>query len=114
MSDVLHSFPEVWKVYGHHVKPVVEVLAKPALFNGLLKIAVAGRNHPSITCLSLIPSDRLIFTRFDNPKEFGLLFQPKGLDFIEEDGAGAGGLELADLWAISPGKGSLDVPEKLA
>ena len=60
----------------------------------------------------LIAADRFEFAGFDDAEQTGLLLQCQGVNFIEQNRAVAGRLELADLGAIGAGEGSLGVAKE--
>jgi hypothetical protein len=61
-----------------------------------------------------VAAHRLVLPGFNDAEQIGLLFQAQGFDFVHEDGAVAGSLELAHLEPIRAGESALDVPEQLA
>ena len=64
--------------------------------------------------LRLVAADRLELAGLDDAQQAGLLLQAERVDLVEQDGAVAGGLELADLGPVGAGEGALDVAEERA
>ena len=62
--------------------------------------------------LRLVAADRLELAGLDDAQQAGLLLQPERVDLVEQDGAVAGRLELADLGAVGAGERALDVAEE--
>ena len=69
---------------------------------------------PGLARLRLVAADRLELARLDHPQQVRLLFQAERVDLVEQEGALAGGGELADLGRVRAGERALRVAEELA
>ena len=98
----------------HHIETIVQVLTESAGLDRLIKVPVAGNDDASLADPGLVAANWLELTRFDDAHDTRLLFQSQRIDLVQEERALAGGLELADLAAVGPGEGPLNVAEELA
>ena len=113
--DVLDSLAQGRDGDGHHVEPVVEILAKGALADLFEKIFMGGADQPDIHRDDLDAADPGHPFFLDDPQQHGLLLERHVADLVEKQGAAVGQLELAGFAAPAcPGKGAVLVAEQLA
>ena len=96
------------------VQPVEQVLAERALRDHVAQVAVGGGDDPHVDATAgAIGADLLQLARLQEPQQQPLHAQRHLADFVEEDRALVGELELAGLVAIGAGEAALDVAEQL-
>ena len=96
------------------VQAVVEVLAELALGDEVLQVAVGGGDDADVDAApGALGADLLQLAGFEEAEQQPLHAQRHLADFVEEDGAFVGGLELARLVAIGAGEAALHVTEEL-
>ncbi len=79
-----------------------------------LQVPVRRRHHAHVGRLGHpLGADLLDFAGLEEPEQETLHAQRHLADFVEEDGAVVGHLELAGLVAVGAGEAALDVPEQL-
>src|SRR5580658_5122434 len=77
----------------HHIQPVQEILAKLALSNQGVQIAMRGCNHSHVNRNRPAAANAFDFTFLQNSQECNLDFRRKVADFIEKDRAATGRFE---------------------
>src|SRR5690606_11336348 len=92
---------------------VVQVFAEPPLRDLLFEIPVRRGNYPHIDLDRPRGSKTLDFTLLKHAQHLGLRLRTHVADFVQEDGAAIGLLELADLLLGRAGEGALLVAEEL-
>jgi hypothetical protein len=81
---------------GHDdVDAVVEVLAETAGLDLVGEVEVAGQDDADVGGAGLVAADGLVLLFLQDAEELDLEAGRGGGDFVEEDGAALGGLELA-------------------
>ena len=95
------------------VEPVVEVLAEDALFRHLHEVAVGGGDHAHVGLALLLAADAHVGERLEHAQQVDLRALVHGRDFVEEDGAAVGELELALLSVDGAGERAALVAEQL-
>ena len=96
------------------IQPVEEVLAERPFGDHVPKIAVGRRDDAHVDASHrAIGADLLQFAGFHEPQQQPLHPQRHLADFVEEDAAAVGHLELALLVSIGTGEAALHVTEEL-
>ena len=96
------------------VQPVEQVFAEPAVGDHGAEIAIRRRNRAHVDAPARpIGPDLLQLAGFEEAQQKSLHPQGHLADFVEEDRAAVGELELARLVAIGAGKAALHVTEEL-
>ena len=95
-------------------KPIVEVLAKPAAFDHRIEVLVGRGNDADIGRDGLAPAQPLESPLLQQPQDLGLGARGHVADFVQQQRAAVGLLELADAPAVGPGKRPALVAEEFA
>ncbi len=96
------------------VQPVEQVLAERALGDHVAQVAVGRGDDAHVDAAHrAIGADLLQLAGLQEPQQQALHAQRHLADFVEEDGAAVGHLELALLVAIGAGEAALHVAEEL-
>ena len=98
----------------HYVQAIVKVFAEPPGLGFVQQVAVAGGDHAGIDADGLRVAHPLELMLLEHAEQFELQLGRGGVDFIEEDGAGVGGLEAAGAVGHGAGERAADVPEQFA
>jgi hypothetical protein len=77
--------------------PVIEVQAKPVRFNLPFEILVRRRDDPNVDGDLLDASQTVELLLFQDPQQLHLDGRRQLADFVEENRASVGGLDLAHL-----------------
>ena len=111
--NVIFSLFKRRQINRNHVKPIIEILTKSALFYRLQKVSVGGRNDTHIHGQGAFPADAFKLLGLDNPQKLDLGRWGNFADFIQENGSAIGLLKAPDLLPDGTGEGPLFVTEKL-
>ena len=76
---------------------MIEIAAKLVLLDEFVEIAVGGDDDAHIDLDGFVAADALDFAFFEDAEQLGLHGQRHVADFVEEEGAAVGLLELADV-----------------
>src|SRR6185503_12918565 len=93
---------------------MVKILAKTALFNEIFQIAIGRRKDAHVHANRPDAADPVEFALLEKPQQLGLQLLGNIADFVEEDRAAAGQLDLALFLLIGAREGAFFVPEKFA
>src|SRR4029453_1575892 len=96
------------------VDAVEEILAESPVPHRLLEIDVRGDNEPEVRANRLGPPDALDLAFLNRAQQLGLQVEPEIADFVEEERAARGELELSELLLQGAGERPALVPEKRA
>ena len=96
------------------VEAVEEVFAEPAVADGVLEVGVGGGDDADVDGEGAGLAERRDFTRLEEAEQLGLEVEAELADFVEEEGAVAGGADQAELIAVGAGEGAAAVAEQLA
>ena len=94
-------------------QPEVEILAEPALRDFLFEVLVRRRNDADVDLDRPRRSEPLDFAFLQHAQHLGLRLGAHVADFVEEDRAAVGHLELADLLLGRAGERAALVAEEL-
>ena len=96
------------------VEAEIEILAESALAHRLLEVAVRGGDDADVDLHRLGAADAVDLALLDGAQQLGLQARMHLADFVEQQGAAIGFLELADAARDGAGEGALLVAEQLA
>ena len=96
-----------------HAQPEVEVLAERPLLDLLLEVLVGRGDDPDVDLDRARRAEPLDFAFLQHAQHLGLRLGAHVADFVEEDRAAVGLLELADLLLGGAGERPFLVPEEL-
>ena len=96
------------------MQPIVEVAAEGAALHGLRQVPIRRRDDSRLASLRVVAAHGFELAGLDHAEQVRLVFEPERVDFVQQNGAFAGGGELADLRAIGTGERTLRVAEELA
>ena len=102
------------QIDGHHVEAIIKVFAETARIDLFQQIAIAGGDDAGVDADRLRIAHALELVLLEHAEQFDLELGGGGVDLVEEDGAGVGGLEAAGAVIDRPGEGPADVAEQLA
>ena len=95
------------------VEAVVQVLAEPALGDGLGQVLVGGGDDPDVGLQFLEAADAAEAPLLQHAQQLHLHHRAHLADLVEEDGALLGDLEQPLLVAVGAGEGAAHVAEQL-
>ena len=98
----------------HHVQAIVEVFAEPPGLGLFQQVAVAGGDHAGVDADGLRVAYPLELVLLQHAQQLDLELGRGGVDFVEEDGAGVGGLETAGAVVDRAGERAAHMAEQLA
>ena len=98
---------------GNHGEAEVQVLAEMPLLDFLLEVLVGRRDHADVDLDRPRRAEALDLAFLQHAQHLGLRLGAHVADFVEEDRAAVGLLELADLLLGRARERSLLVPEQL-
>src|ERR1700728_1145164 len=112
--DIFAAFAQRWQVDFNHVQPIIKIFAEFPLLNLVCKIFVSSRNNPNFdfNFLSAAHAIKAAFLQYS--QQVGLQFGRDISDFVEEDGATIGQLELPFGLSSSSRESSFFVTEQFA
>src|SRR6185312_2744191 len=93
--------------------PVVEILAKAAVRDELIEIAICRGDDPDVDAASLIVADPAELLRLEDAQQLRLERQRQLADLVEEQRAAVSGGEQALAIARRVGERAADVAEQL-
>ena len=112
--DVLAALAQRRHGQVDDVEPVEQVLAERALRDHVAQVAVGRGDDADVDAAAgAIGADLLQLAGLEEAQQQALHAQRHLADFVEEDRAAVGHLELARLVAIGAGEAALDVAEQL-
>ena len=111
--DVARPLAQRRQVHVDDVEAEIEVLAELAGADLFFQVAVRGRQHADIDLDRLGAADAVDLALLDGAQQLGLEARIHLGDFIEQQGAAAGLLELADAARHGAGEGALFMTEEL-
>ena len=97
---------------GHDVQPVVEVSPKRAVRDGLLEVAIRGRDHSNVDLDAAARADALDDLVLQDAEELGLQRRRQLADLVEKHRAAVGHLEPASLLCDRSSEGAALVTEQ--
>jgi hypothetical protein len=112
-GDVFGTIAEGWHFDVHDIEAVVEVGAELSGLDGGGEVAVGGGEDAGLDADGLDGSDGEDLFIFDGAEELGLGAGSEFADFIEEEGAAAGGDEETGLIAVRAGVRAALMTEEL-
>ena len=112
--NILPTGPQRRQVDRHDVETVVEVLAEVFLRHLIEQFAVARRDHSRVDADRLGVAHPLKLAFLQNPQELHLQLRRGGVDLVEKDRAGVGGLEPPGAVGDRAGERAADVAEEFA
>ncbi len=86
-GDILHALPQRRQLDGHHVEPVVQILAEAAISDQRQQILVRGRDHPHVTRHLAAAADAREAPLLQHTQHGGLQWQRHRRDLVEKDRA---------------------------
>src|SRR3982751_845879 len=98
----------------NHVQPVEQILAESARADFFSQVLVRGSNDANVDLARDVLPDTLVLPFLEHAQEFGLKFQGKVANLVEEDGAAVRGLKAAGAIPHRARKRAADMAEKLA
>ena len=96
------------------VEAVEEVLAEAAGADGVFEVGVGGGDDADVDGQRAGLAERRDFARLEEAEQLRLEVEAELADFVEEEGAVAGGADQAELVAVGAGEGAAAVAEQLA
>src|SRR5262249_52413502 len=112
-QDVVATVPQRRQPDREHVEPVVKILAKLSVGDGLLQIAVGGGHDPRVSAQRSCATETLELTLLQNAEELCLGGRAHFADLVEEERAAGRLFELPWLALRRTGEGSTLVAEEL-
>ena len=94
---VLGTLAQGRRLERHHVQAVKQIAAEIALLHGLFQIAIGGGQQPDIQLNGLGSAHAFHLALLQHAQELGLQEGRKLSDFVQENRAALGHLELALL-----------------
>lgn len=112
--NVLAPFPQRRHRQREFQQPEIQVLAQDTHRDGVLQIAIGCGNHAHVDRYLAVAADAGDVVGFDHPQQVHLQGQRHFGDFIEEQGAAAGLLEITGVQLRGAGERAALMPEQLA
>src|SRR5690606_15349282 len=109
--NVVRPRPERRHGNRNDAQTIVEILAKAALCDLRLEVLVRRGNHTHVDLDRARRAQTLDLALLQHTQHLGLRLRTHVTDFVEEDRAAVGLLELADLLLSGTGERALLVPE---
>ena len=100
-----------WQVNRVDVEPVIQVAAELPFGDHLFQVPVRGGNQAGIGSNGFVAADAFELLVLQDAQNLGLHHRRHVADFVEEQRAVVAQLELADPFAIRPGKGAFLMAE---
>ena len=113
-QDVARPLAQRRQAQVHDVQAVEQVLAERPVAHGLGQVAVGGGQDADVDLHRLGAADPVDLALLDGAQQLGLQAAVHLADFVEQQGAAVGLLELADAAGHGAGEGALLVAEQLA
>ena len=111
--DVALTLPQGRNGYRYGIKTVVQVLAEPAVADGMLEIDVGGCDYADIGFLRFGRAYADEFSGFQNSQQAGLGGKRQLADLVQEYGALVRSLEISLTRLIGSGKRAFLMSEEL-
>ena len=111
-QDVRRTLAQRAPGQREHRETVIEVFAEAPGRHLALQVAVGGGQHADVQRQRLARADPLHLALLQHAQQLGLQAQGHFGDFVEQDGAAVGQLELAGLRGDGAGEGALLVAEQ--
>ena len=83
--DVFASLAQRGQLQGHDVQPVIKILAKVAIGDGILQVAIRGAEHADIHLNGFVAAQSLEGLLLQESQDLGLDQQGNIADLIEKD-----------------------------
>ena len=113
-DDVTGTFAQWRQFEVHDVEAEQQILAEAAVANGIVEVAIGGGDDADIDWHGAGAADAIDDAFLDGAQQFGLQAHIHLGDFVEQQGAAGGFLELADAARDGAGEGALFVAEQFA
>ncbi|MNL16897.1 hypothetical protein D3C87_1379610 [compost metagenome] len=97
---------------GEHRQTIVKILAEAPRRHLTREVAIGGGDHTNVQCDRFARPNPFDLALLQHTQQFGLEPQGHFGNFIEQNGAAVGLLELAGLRGNGAGEGALLVPEQ--
>ena len=111
-QDVGGALAQGGDLDGEHAEAEVEVFAEGAGGDRAGEVGVGERNQARVDGERFVAAEAFKAALFEHAQKFGLRGRGEGGDFVENDGAGAGHLQAAELAIDGSGEGAALVAEK--
>ena len=95
--DVVGPFAQGWKLDRHHVEAIEQILAEGSFGDHGGKVAIGGGDDAHVDFHFLAPAHAADAAGLERAEQPGLRVGRHVADLVEEQGAAAGLLELADI-----------------
>ena len=112
LRQVFNALPQRRQLDRDDVDSIVEVVPEAPVFDGLLEIHVRRGNQPEGRLDWPVTANPLDLALLDRAQQLRLQIQSQVANFVEEERAAVGPLELADLLAHGAGERALLVAEQ--
>src|SRR5262249_44951271 len=112
--DVRLALAQRRNLDGEDVQTVQEVGSEFSVADGLVEVAVSGRNHPDADADRPAAADRLEPLAVKHAEQLHLRVEGQLAHLVQKDGAAVGELEAADSLLDRASEGAFDVSEQLA
>ena len=99
--DVVAAFAQRRQLDRDDVESVEEILLELPVRDQLPQVAVGGGDHPDVDLFGALGAERLELALLQDAQQLGLQGRAHRADFVEENRAAVGQLELALLGAWS-------------
>ena len=114
MGNVFDAMPQRRHPQLHHVQPIEQVLAEPAVRHFGVELAIGGGDDLDVDLLRNRRADRRHLVLLQHAQQLGLQLERHLADFVEKDDAARGSAEHAQAAAGGAGKRAFLVAEQLA
>ena len=112
--DVAGAIPQRGQSDREDVQAVVEILAQPALGDGLRRVAIAGRDDAHVGLHRLVAADAQDLAGLEHAQQLHLELERHLGDLVEEQGAARGALEVPAVSLARAREAAALVTEQLA
>ena len=113
-GDFVAAFAQRRDREADDVEAVEEVFAEAAGADGVFEVGVGGGDDADVDGQRAGFTERGDLAGFEEAEQLGLEVEAELADFVEEQGAVAGGADQAELIAVGAGEGAAAVAEQLA
>ena len=113
-QHVVAPLPQRRQIDRHHVQAEIKVLAEPLRPDHVGQVLVAGGQQPGVGVDGVRSAHADQQLLFDHAEQLGLAGEAQFADFVEEERAAGGQLELALAHFAGVGERPFFVPEQLA
>ncbi len=111
-ADVLGPLAQRGHAQVHHIQAIEQVFAEGAVLDGFRQVAVGGGNDADVDLDRLGAANAVDLAFLNGAQELGLQARIHLADFVQQQGAAIGFLELADAPGDGAGEGTLLVTEQ--